>query len=175
MRNRVDEFHAVDLSTDDLSVLGADFDIIVLGDVIEHLPDPADLLDRVRGLLRPSGQVFLSVPNVGHWYPRARVALGLFGYDRRGILDRTHLRFFSRRSLRRLVTSAGFDVLEERHTGLPLGVVAEGVERRSVLRSVDAGLVRARPELFAYQFVLRLAAHRQSSVVSVFERGALVD
>jgi 2-polyprenyl-3-methyl-5-hydroxy-6-metoxy-1,4-benzoquinol methylase len=175
VRARVDEFHRLDLATANLRPLGTDFDVIVLGDVIEHLPEPAAFLDRVGALLRPGGQILVSVPNVGHWYPRARVALGLFGYDRRGILDSTHLRFFTRRSLRRLVNSAGFDVVEERHTGLPLGLVADASDGRSPVRAVDALLVKARPELFAYQFVLRLIAHRQSSVISVFERNATID
>ena len=50
---------------------------------------------------------------------------GLFGYDRRGILDDTHLRFFTRRTLRRMVRGYGFDILEERATGLPLGTISE--------------------------------------------------
>ena len=101
------------------------------------------------------------MPNFGHWYPRGRVALGLFGYDRRGILDDTHLRFFTRSSLRRLVRNAGFDIAEERATGLPLGLVTSPTDsgKLGVARSVDQALVRARPTLFGYQFVLRLVPH----------------
>ena len=76
-------------------------------------------------MLRPGGQLLLSVPNFAHWYPRTRVALGMFGYDRRGILDDTHLRFFTRAMLRRLVRSSGFDILEERATGLRPGSISE--------------------------------------------------
>ncbi len=64
---------------------------------------------------------------------------GLFGYDRRGILDDTHLRFFTRSSLRRLVRNSGFDIVEERATGLPLGTVASPADgrKRGVVRSMD--------------------------------------
>ncbi len=80
------------------------------------------------------------MPNFGHWYPRGRIAIGLFGYDRRGILDETHLRFFTRSTLRRLVRDAGFDVLEERATGLPLGTISEadGWRLRGMRRADDA-------------------------------------
>ncbi len=170
VRDRVDEFHLVDLVSGSFDNLGADFDVLILGDVIEHLPDPLATLKSAVQLLRPGGEIMLSVPNFGHWYPRLRVATGAFGYDRRGILDDTHLRFFTRRSLLRLVRRAGLDVLEERHTGLPLGLVQEVADgRQSVARRIDSALVSARPPLFAYQFVLRLSPHVESTLVSVFD------
>ncbi|HXH77923.1 bifunctional glycosyltransferase/class I SAM-dependent methyltransferase [Nocardioides sp.] len=170
VRDRVDEFHLLDLAAGADQDLGRDYDAVILGDVIEHLPDPLVTLRRAVELLRPAGEVIISVPNFGHWYPRLRAASGLFGYDRRGILDDTHLRFFTRRSLLRLVRRAGLDVLEERHTGLPLGLVQDqGEGKVSLTRRVDAALVSARPPLFAYQFVLRLRPHVESTHVSVFE------
>jgi hypothetical protein len=106
------------------------------------------------------------VPNFGHWYPRARVATGLFGYDRRGILDATHLHFFTRSTLRRTVRAAGFDIVEESATGLPLGAIGSDGQGGPVraLQRLDAALVRARPTLFGYQHVLRLAPHREETV-----------
>ena len=165
VRDRVDEFHRADLERGIPKEAGEDFDLVIAGDVIEHLTDPRAALEHMRQVLRPDGQVLLSVPNVGHWYPRTRVALGRFGYDRRGILDETHLRFFTRRTLVRMVRQAGFDVLEQRATGLPLGAVTpgEGGGRRA-LRRVDAGLVAARPTLFGYQHVLRLTPHAHDVV-----------
>jgi SAM-dependent methyltransferase len=168
VRDRVDEFHLLDLTAGSEQDLGHDYDAVILGDVIEHLPDPLATLRRAVQLLRPGGELLVSVPNFGHWYPRLRVATGLFGYDRRGILDDTHLRFFTRRSLLRLVRRAGLDVVEERHTGLPLGLVQDEEDgRRSLTRRVDGALVTARPQLFAYQFVLRLRPHVESSRISV--------
>jgi hypothetical protein len=104
------------------------------------------------------------VPNFGHWYPRFRTTFGLFGYDRRGILDDTHLRFFTRLTLRRLVRRAGFDILEERYTGLPLGTISatDGLKIRAV-RKVDRGLVRMRPTFFGYQLIMRLTPHAEEA------------
>lgn len=166
VRDRTDVFARADLEHGIPAEVGSGFDVVVAGDVIEHLADPRRALGEIRRVLRPGGQVLLSVPNVGHWYPRARAAMGIFGYDRRGILDETHLRFFTRTTLRRLVTTAGFDVLEERWTGLPLGTISEADGRkRRVARWIDGRLVMLRPTLFGYQQVLRLTPHVADTVV----------
>lgn len=165
VRRRTDEFVRADLADGVPKEAGEGFDVVLAGDVLEHLTDPRRVLEELRGVLRPGGQVLLSVPNFGHWYPRSRVAFGRFGYDRRGILDETHLRFFTRATLLRLVRDAGFDVLERRATGLPLGRVAPvrgGLAR--ALHRVDADLVAVRPTLFGYQHVLRLTPHAQDVV-----------
>jgi glycosyltransferase involved in cell wall biosynthesis len=166
VRQRTDAFHRADLSQGIPGEVGTGYDVVIAGDIIEHLPRPAQTMRQMLRVLRPGGEVLLSVPNFGHWYPRARVTLGLFGYDRRGILDDTHLRFFTRSTLRRLVRATGYDILEERVTGLPLGVVSEADGRRlRVLRRIDGGLVRTRPTLFGYQFILRLTPHAEETLV----------
>jgi 2-polyprenyl-3-methyl-5-hydroxy-6-metoxy-1,4-benzoquinol methylase len=166
VRDRTDQFFQVDLTQGIPAEVGSGYDVIIAGDVIEHLPRPTQTMREIAKLLRPGGQVFLSVPNFGHWYPRSRAVFGMFGYDRRGILDDTHLRFFSRRTLRRLVRRAGFDVLEEHATGLPLGVVteADGWKLKSA-RAVDRGLVKMRPTFFGYQFIMRLTPHVEETLV----------
>ena len=166
VRDRVDQFFQADLSQGIPTEVGDGFDVIIAGDIIEHLPRPAKTMHEMRQLLRPGGQIMLSVPNFGHWYPRGRVVLGLFGYDRRGILDDTHLRFFTRSTLRRLVRNTGFDVLEERATGLPLGTISEveGWKLRS-MRKVDGAVVRMRPTFFGYQWIMRLTPHAEEAVI----------
>ncbi len=166
VRDRTDAFFLGDLEKGIPKEAGTGYDVVIAGDVIEHLTRPGDALRDIGRVLRPGGQLLLSVPNFAHWYPRLRVALGAFGYDRRGILDRTHLRFFTRRSLRGMVVGAGYDILEETATGLPLGVVTAGSGRVSLLRRIDELLVKLRPTLFGYQYVLRLTAHAAETVHS---------
>ncbi|HYQ64004.1 bifunctional glycosyltransferase/class I SAM-dependent methyltransferase [Actinophytocola sp.] len=166
VRERTDDFYQADLATGIPTGVGTGYDVVIAGDVIEHLPRPKETLSEVLRVLRPGGELLLSVPNFGHWYPRARVALGLFGYDRRGILDQTHLRFFTRASLHRLVRRCGFDIVEQTCTGLPLGVMSASHSRKvRALRRIDAWLVRHWPTLFGYQFVLRLRPHVEDTVV----------
>ncbi|MDQ7908851.1 bifunctional glycosyltransferase/class I SAM-dependent methyltransferase [Phytohabitans sp. ZYX-F-186] len=166
VRERTDAFHQVDLQYGIPEEVGTGFDVVIAGDIIEHVARPGAALREMRRVLRPGGQILLSVPNFGHWYPRTRTTLGMFGYDRRGILDDTHLRFFTRSTLRRLVRQSGLDILEERTTGLPLGVVSEMDGRRlRLLRRVDRGLVKLRPTFFGYQFIMRLTPHAEEAQV----------
>jgi glycosyltransferase involved in cell wall biosynthesis len=129
----------------------APFDVIVAADVLEHVAEPRRLLEELRPLLRRRGVLVASVPNFGHWYARARTAVGKFDYDARGVLDHGHLRFFTRASFARLLETCGFSIRRQEATGLPLEALT-GRERRR-LRRVDEFAVRLRPTLFGYQLV----------------------
>ena len=60
------------------------FDVVLAGDVLEHVRDPGRVLEQARELLAPGGRLIVSVPNFGHWYVRLRTVLGVFDYDQRG-------------------------------------------------------------------------------------------
>jgi SAM-dependent methyltransferase len=166
VRDHMDAFFLADLEEGIPHEVGSGYDVVIAGDVIEHLRRPLNALQDIARVLRPGGQVLLSVPNFAHWYPRLRVALGTFGYDRRGILDETHLRFFTRNSLRRLVRDAGYDILEESATGLPLRTIAADSGVTRMLHRVDELFVRTRPTIFAYQYLMRLTPHAESTIHS---------
>jgi SAM-dependent methyltransferase len=99
---------------------GDRFDAILFGDVLEHLVDPWGALVWARGLLAPGGRVIVSIPNVGHWSVRWSLLRGRFDYTDHGLLDRTHLRFFTHKTARELAERAGFVVESERFTPAPL-------------------------------------------------------
>jgi 2-polyprenyl-3-methyl-5-hydroxy-6-metoxy-1,4-benzoquinol methylase/glycosyltransferase involved in cell wall biosynthesis len=165
VRDRVDEFALGDLEQGVPTAVGSNFDVVVAADVIEHVRDPARLLEQMAAVLAPGGQIIISTPNFGHWYARGRVVTGTFDYDRRGILDQTHLRFFTRASLRRTLQAAGLDVLDLRYTGLPFDVLTRDDSWKSrAARTADRRLVQARPTIFGYQFVARLRPHHSGSV-----------
>jgi 2-polyprenyl-3-methyl-5-hydroxy-6-metoxy-1,4-benzoquinol methylase len=167
VRGRVDAFVLGDLEDGIPADVGDGFDVVVAADVIEHVRRPDILLQQMAQVLAPNGELLVSTPNFGHWYPRIRVATGTFGYDRRGILDETHLRFFTAKTLRTLFSSHGLDITELRHTGLPFDVLSRGDTRSArFARRIDNALVRARPTMFAYQFVVRAKPHRGEMVVA---------
>ena len=141
------------------------YDIAVCADVLEHVREPEQLLGQIRHILVPRGQLIASVPNFGHWYSRSRTALGLFDYDQRGILDRGHVRFFTRRSFVRRLNRAGFEVMRLGATGLPLEVLAAGGGGfgRRALAALDRTSITAWPTLFGYQFVAQCEATTASS------------
>ncbi|HEX8095801.1 methyltransferase domain-containing protein [Jatrophihabitans sp.] len=165
-RERLDSFCLGDLEYGIPHSAGTGFDVVVAADVIEHVRDPEKLLRDMAHVLAPGGVIIISTPNFGYWYSRGRAALGTFDYDRRGILDQTHLRFFTRSSLRRLVARSGLDILALDYTGLPLDVLALNDNPISRLaHRLDRALVRLRPTVFGYQFVAKLAPHHTGSVI----------
>jgi glycosyltransferase involved in cell wall biosynthesis len=166
VRERCTRFLLADLERGLPEGIDGGYDYVVAGDVIEHLSRPERVLEQLRTILRPEGQVLLSVPNFGHWYSRLRVALGIFDYDRRGILDETHLRFFTRTSLRRTVRSAGYDVLSISATGAPFWSVLGGGVPAKALGGLSKLLTRVRPTIFGYQYVAMLTPHAAQTITA---------
>jgi methionine biosynthesis protein MetW len=166
VRERLTDFYQADLDHGLPAELDDEFDVVLAADVLEHVRSPERLLADIRAHLRPGGSVITSIPNFGHWYPRTRVALGRFDYDARGILDRGHLRFFTRRSFARMVQSEGWEIRRQESIGLPLEVAdrgatdAGGGSGRGLVGKVDSVAVGIRPTLFAYQFLYELAPSR---------------
>lgn len=103
------------------------FDCVVLNDVLEHLAEPAPLLRQARRVLRPGGALVASLPNVRYFFNVWDLAVrGRWDYADEGILDRTHLRFYTRSSLQRLFEGEGFEV--ERMQGInPTGSLKFGL------------------------------------------------
>jgi 2-polyprenyl-3-methyl-5-hydroxy-6-metoxy-1,4-benzoquinol methylase len=88
---------------------GRRFDVIILADVLEHLAWPTGVLRKYVSLLKDDGVMLISLPNVGLWSVRLSLAFGNFQYDDTGVLDRTHLRFFTRSSARAMIEDAGLE------------------------------------------------------------------
>lgn len=86
------------------------FDCIVLADVLEHMVHPWSVLGQLKGKLVPGGKVIASIPNVRHWSVLSSLIEGSWRYEREGLLDRTHLRFFTRQSIAELFAGAGLKV-----------------------------------------------------------------
>jgi 2-polyprenyl-3-methyl-5-hydroxy-6-metoxy-1,4-benzoquinol methylase len=135
-----------DVETMDLPLEPGSFDVVLGGDVIEHLRDPAAALARLRPLLRPGGRVVLSTPNVANWAIRLSLLSGRWRYTDRGILDRSHTHLFTRATLAETLERAGYRV--ER---IDFSVPVPGDS--DLLDAVGQAVGRLRPSLFAYQFV----------------------
>lgn len=108
----LDRIHVGDVEVLDLPYGTNTFDCIILADVIEHLRDPWTLLRRLVPLLKPDGRVIASLPNVRHWSVLRGLLQGEWTYLPAGILDRSHFRFFTLKTGRTLLESAGLSVLE---------------------------------------------------------------
>lgn len=133
-----------------------DYDAVVFADVIEHLRDPEAALRRLLAL-QPAGCVLIvSVPNVANLRVRLNLLAGRFNYQERGILDRTHLHFFTRATFVSLLSDLGLEVKRLEATPVPLNLVNPFFERSAAGRLFHgslAGATRALPRLLAFQFV----------------------
>ena len=140
-----------DVETIELPFEPGSFDVLLCGDLIEHLRDPEGFLSRIRPLLRTDGRLVLTTPNVANWANRLGLLAGRWRYTERGILDRTHVHLFTRATLVETLARAGYRVVELDFT---VPVPAFGTAR--VERAAHA-LGRLRPSLAAYQFVVSAA------------------
>lgn len=153
--------HLVDLLVADLESADlvahfgtASFDVVVFGDVLEHLSGPADVLRRAVPLLRPGGSVVVSIPNVAHGSVRLALLQGQWRYRDLGLLDETHIRFFTRTGLDDLLRGAGLVAADRRRTTAPpLGTEVEVDPDR--LPPGALAWVEADDDAWTYQFVVR--------------------
>jgi len=113
----LDEILVCDLEQFDPSVIGRQFDVILLTDVLEHLRQPESLLRKAITLLNGSGYLIVSLPTVRNWNVLYKLLVrGEFSYqDSGGILDRGHLRFFTLKSMHSLFASVGLEITAQTH------------------------------------------------------------
>ena len=137
--------------------VGRTFDAIVCADILEHLVSPEEMLRAIHGWLKPGGMTLLSIPNVANITVRIALLSGRFPYSDRGLLDRTHLRFFTHRSAIDFVEEGGFRVDRLTATAMPVELAWPLLTRfplRPLFRALTLAAARFWPALFGYQFVI---------------------
>lgn len=91
------------------------FDAIVFNDVLEHMADPWSALRYAKRLLNPGGVIIASIPNIMYFHDFSNLLITKdWAYQEAGIFDKTHLRFFTKKSMRTMVESCGFKILDQR-------------------------------------------------------------
>ena len=145
-----------DLEDMDLDVEFGDdrFDVVVLGDVLEHLRNPLAVLRSARRLLAPKGFIVISLPNVAHVDVRLMLLSGSWDYRDLGLLDRTHLRFFTRASARKLLADAGLAVVTVDRVVVPPFATELGVDPGTIPADL-MGRILEDPDAETYQFVIK--------------------
>ncbi len=142
-----------------LESLEGPFDVILCGDIIEHLTDPMTLLKRLQTCLKPGGYILVSLPNVAYWRMRFDLLMGNFDYTETGLLDYTHLRFFTVNSFYRFADKCGYQVAEKviNDAGFPGSVF---LSKLPVFGGVVANLAiflgKLLPNMFAFHTIYKL-------------------
>lgn len=130
-------------------------DHVIFADVLEHLRDPWKVLARAAKIIKDDGSILISIPNVGHNSVIIDLINGKFNYRDLGLLDNTHLRFFTRESLLQMVADAGLRVEKEMNTYCAV----EHTEFKNNLTDVPeevSNVLQNRPDGILYQFVWEL-------------------
>ena len=130
----------------------ASFDLILFADVLEHLKDPLHVLVKLSSWLRDDGHIVCSIPNVAHIYVRLNLLLGRWDYEDIGLMDKTHLRFFTRSTARKLVEDAGFSIEELEYSSW---IPYFRIRKYRKLAGLEHALTKLLPGLLAFQFILK--------------------
>jgi 2-polyprenyl-3-methyl-5-hydroxy-6-metoxy-1,4-benzoquinol methylase len=149
-----------------LSALGGPFDFILLMDVLEHLPRPAETLQRIRARVAgPTTGFVVTLPNFLVWHVRVPIIMGRFQYEDSGTLDRTHLRFFSPESAQELLREGGLEVADSNTTwNIPLLGPAWVIAHYAEDPQVPGKAMRRFPKL-AHLVPSLVRAHRKANAL----------
>jgi len=153
------DFVRWDLDRAEFPIRVSQFDQIFLLDIIEHLKDPAHFMDELRfatGCKRP--EVILTTANIGFFATRLMLALGQLNYGKKGILDVTHTRLFTFRSISELLAQSGYKILELRGIPAPFPLALGRTFLSRILLAFNSALIRLSKGLFAYQIFIRAEA-----------------
>jgi len=103
----------IDEAPDYFWKMNSSVDAWIFGDVLEHLKDPWRVLSQINQIIPKDGYIAACIPNAQHWSLQARLSMGDFTYENSGLLDRTHLRWFTRRTIHEMFENTGFKVVQE--------------------------------------------------------------
>lgn len=183
-KDKIDEAITLDIEkTKELPYTQKKFDVIIFIDVLEHLLDPLSTLKKVKPYLKRDGYIIASIPNIANWRIRFGLLFGKFDYANYGILDRSHLKFYTLSNAKRLLCEAGFNIAKVDFTTNMLNQLYElSCERfkkdsnsilnrsgnksietqrpllrklaRFILENIDYMLAKIFKGIFAFQFIL---------------------
>lgn len=135
------------------------FDVIIVADVLEHLVDPLAALTALTSVLTPGGSIIASIPNVAHGDVRLALLQGRFDYTDVGLLDRTHVHFFTKETVEQLFDDAGLSIVDLRRTTADV-FATEIPLRQSEIDPEVVQTVLQDPEATTYQFVVKAVPGR---------------
>ena len=154
------EFFSVDLENGlNLSRKKYDayFDYIIFADVIEHITKPEKLLVDTKKYLAKGGKIIISTGNIANWYIRISLLFGRFNYALRGLLDKTHVHLYTKKTLLDLMRNNNLKVIKKQYTIIPYVLAFPSLKNSPFLKIINFfsyGLAKLWPTLFAYQFIL---------------------
>ncbi|QNP29943.1 class I SAM-dependent methyltransferase [Cylindrospermopsis curvispora] len=135
------------------------FDVILLMDVVEHFVYPEKILLSLKSLLKPDGKVIITGPNVGYWAVRKNLLLGRWNYSESGIMDRTHLHFYTADTWKDLLEKSGYQVVQLIPTEgmIPFEQYLSKVLKQDTLVKLRNLMIKIMPELFTIVWLIEVS------------------
>ncbi len=155
-RKKLRNVYKFNIELDELSIKER-YDIVFMGDVIEHLAKPVEALKRVKKLLKPTGSLVFSIPNITHMSVRLMLLKGSIEYGRTGLLDETHLHFYNQEEVYRVLNAAGFKITDFDYVerDIPLSVISNELSKIGLKMTDDFREITQSINGAAYQFTGR--------------------
>jgi len=136
---------------------GSKYDYILMLDILEHLVDYDKIIEQAKILLSGNGKIIISLPNIANIYVRLNLLFGRFPYSDKGILDRTHLRFFTLGAIKKLVHKHNLDTVKIKVTPIPIIEVLPNFLKNNFGKFMNLMLYIKSvvlKRLFGYQFIV---------------------
>ncbi len=143
------------------------FDVILCGDVLEHLKQPGSVIKKLREFLKPGGFIAVSVPNFFHGDVLLNLLMGDFHYTSTGLLDETHIRFFGLKNICEIFSGCGFQIRDLRRTHREIGTTELGTGATKIPRDL-LKFIRSLPDSSVYQYVF--AAYPSENAIKMDSR-----
>jgi O-antigen biosynthesis protein len=161
------EIYRVDLNhfdTNEHSFLKKNFDYIFLGDILEHLLDPSNVLDTLKFFLKDNGSFIISVPNIAHASIKAGLLNDEFAYTEIGLLDKTHVKFFTYKSIASFLSNVGLEIEKINYTPMDTKGFQPDDSFIDLLPEIKEYIV-ADPHSFVCQYVVKARFSDQSASI----------
>ncbi|MEK7536907.1 MAG: class I SAM-dependent methyltransferase [Patescibacteria group bacterium] len=137
----LDKVYVFDVESEwSADILSQKFDLVILSEILEHVFDPVYVLKKSSAVLKPAGEIILTTPNFLTWTNRFRFLFGFFKYEREGMFDFGHIRWFTYPYLKKVLAESGFTITNEKHIIFP-GKLTK--------------ILKLWPSLFVRQFVVK--------------------
>jgi len=141
-------------------IIDRKFDVILLMDVVEHFVYPETILSSLKRLLEPHGKIIITGPNVAYWAVRKNLLLGMWNYSDTGIMDRTHLHFYTAATWKELLEKSGYQVVKllPAEGMIPLEQYLSKVFKNNTLTKLRNLMIKVMPELFTIVWLIEVSA-----------------
>lgn len=154
-KKNLDKAYVLNVETDIFPFAKKSFDIIICADILEHLYNPTSVLKKLKLYLKSDGIFVLSVPNIANIEARWNLLRGKFDYQKSGIMDDSHLRFFTKKTACQLVNKAGIKIVKIDYSpGFSFFLFQGRIMKFRIMKSLHGALTKLFPTLFCAQFII---------------------